>query len=134
MKHIARRIWNSVKVEIDYDPEVQQITDRIRDIAKGLLELIRNLTVVSAIKFFATRADSWALNLVAEVGTFLIGVTVVTLLAPYSFYHPKLFGDFSRRSFLVHFVTLMAYSVVYIVLRRAIIFTIDEIVRSQLAH
>jgi hypothetical protein len=40
-----------------------------------LLEFIRNLAVVSAIKFFAARADSFALHAVAEVGTF-VGVFV----------------------------------------------------------
>jgi F0F1-type ATP synthase assembly protein I len=133
-RFIRRLVKFIMRIEVDYDSEMQQVADRVRDISKEFLELIRNLTVVSAITFFATRTDSWALHAVAGFGTFLIGMTVITRLAPYSLYHKKLFRGFSRNSYLVLLLTTLAFIVIYSVLKDAIALIVNEIVRSQIAH
>jgi hypothetical protein len=66
MMRLAQRLLFILKGSFNYvdfvkayehDPAEQQFSDNFRAFAKGLLEFIRNLAVISAIKFFATRAQ-----------------------------------------------------------------------------
>jgi hypothetical protein len=144
MKNFADRVWDSIKVvfellvsysqSFEHNPAGQTVSEHYRDLAKTILEFIRNIAVVSAIKFFATRADSWVLNLFAEFGMFLIAVTVAAPLTQYQFMGWKTLNESKWRPFVIPLFTSIPLILVYFVLGSFINYVVKEIVRSQLLH
>jgi hypothetical protein len=144
MKYYAKRLWDSIKVvfelinnfghAFEHNPEAQQTSDHFREFAKGILEFIRNVAVISAIKFFATRAESWALHLVGNIGMFLIAVTVATYLTRLRFIGWKALNDSRWRKVAIPLFTSVPVVVIYAILGSFINYVVAEIVRGQLLH
>ena len=136
MNRFAEQLWDAIKIvfellisysqSFEHDPGAHAASDNFRDLAKSILEFIRNLTVVSAIKFFATRADSWALNLVAEFGMFLIAVTIASPLTRYKFIGWKTLNASPWRPFVIPLLTSIPLILIYLILGSFITYGVKE--------
>ena len=120
--------------EYKYDPDEHKNSDAFRGFAKGFLELIRNIAVVSAIKFFATRSNSASLSFVAELGQFAVAVTLATYLTRISFRGWDDIESVWLRRTLGVLYSVFPGIIVYYVLGRMIDYIVAEIVRSQLIY
>lgn len=144
MKRIAIKIWTEVKrigvgfihfIEaFERDPGEQKNAEEIRAFAKWILEVVRNLAVVSAIKFFATRADSLALHVVAEIGMFAVAVAVATHLTAFRFTGWDEIEKPRLRRFLNWVYSVLPAMMIYAVMGKLINHVTGEIVRSQMMH
>jgi hypothetical protein len=86
------------------------------------------------VKFFAVRADSAALNFVAEVGIFAVTVTVATYFSQFKFTGWKELKNDRVRIALTIIYSALPALVIYSVLGRFINYIVQEIVRGQLIH
>jgi hypothetical protein len=118
----------------EYDTEPDHPANYWRDGAKAVLEFIRNVAVVSAIKFFATRAESVPLHIVAEIGKFAISVTVASYASRINFVGWAGIENPTLQSFLTVVYSTLPAILAYFILGAFISHVTDEIVRSQMIH
>jgi hypothetical protein len=115
-------------------PPAQESAEQARGFAKAVLELIRNLAVVSAVKFFATKAESMVLHAVAEVGMAAIGLTVGTYITRFKFTGWDYVRSRRWRATLAFVYTIVPWILAYAILGALTNYIVEEIVRSQLLH
>jgi hypothetical protein len=118
----------------EYDTEPDHAAKYWRDGAKAVLEFIRNVAVVGAIKFFATRAESVPLHTVAEIGKFAVSVTVASYASRFSFVGWAEIENSTRRSILTVLYSMIPGIIAYFILGYFISHVTGEIVRSQMIH
>jgi hypothetical protein len=141
---LVKRVWTEIKAyaasavnfynAFDAHPGEQKFSENLRAISKWLLEFIRNIAVVSAIKFFATRADSIALHVVAEVGAFAVAATLATYVTPYRFTGWDAIRNPTLRNTLNLLYTIFPSYVAWFFISRFTDTVVREIVRSQMMH
>jgi hypothetical protein len=144
MKRYDLRAWASLKRfgasylrflrAFEATPAAKESAEQARAFAKALLELIRNLAVVSAVKFFATRADSTVLHLIAEVGMMAVALTVGTYIARFKFTGWDDIESPRWRATLTFVYTVIPWILAYTILGSLTNYIVKEIVRSQLLH
>jgi hypothetical protein len=144
MRRIFQKLWIEAKAyggavvnfykAYERHPGEEAQAKMLQAFAKGLLEFIRNLAVVSAIKFFATRADSWILHIVAEVGTFAVAATLATYITPFRFTGWNDIESTTLRSVLNSLYTMVPGALFWLLLGQLVNAIVSEIVRSQLMH
>jgi hypothetical protein len=115
-------------------PPDENFSDYFHSIAKTLLEFIRNIAVVGAIKFFATRADSLPLHVVAEIGKLAVAATVATFITRYHFTGWNMLEDAKLRRVLNFIYSTVPGVVAYFALTKFIDVVTGEIVKSQMIH
>jgi hypothetical protein len=107
------------------------LSEKIRNFAKGVLEFIRNVGVVAAVRFVAVKADSTVLIVVADIGGMCIAATVGTYFTTRRFHGFDPVPNPALRGTLKFVFNALPGLIIFMLIAAGIRHVVDEIVRSQ---